>query len=345
MGKQAVINPTGDHEENIVRWAKNLGTSRIRRKLFNEIYGRVSRPRSKRQLAADAGVQLDQQVQNEVEYLYRKHLIDRMDNDGSVNDRSHYLYFKDESVRAHKKEIIRAADNKKLRDSIPTKRSSSIRSSTTLVVKRTVVTRDALKKRTPLNVLYLMSNPTKKNALSLDKEVKAVKAEIRRSRFRDNIVLHQSGAADFKDILNGLNDHAPRIVHFSGHGNDAGLAMDGGTVKRGKVSFVTFDLLGKVLAATQSPPDIVVLNACKSTGARRALLAVAKAIVVMENSVTDIAAVAFATQFYGAIASGQPLQAAYDQACAAVEFVSFSEAGTPSLIMASGVNAKKLFLT
>jgi hypothetical protein len=87
-----------------------------------------------------------------------------------------------------------------------------------------------------------------------------------------------------------------------------------------------------------------VLNACKSTGARKAFLATAKAIVVMEDSVTDTAAVAFAIQFYGAIASGQSLQAAYDQARVAVEFVSFDEASTPSLVTASGVNAKKLFL-
>jgi CHAT domain len=343
MGKQAVINPTGDHEDNIVRWAKNLGTSKIRRKLFNAIYGRVSRPRSKKQLAADAEVRLDQQAQNEVEYLYRKHLIDRIDNDDFVKDRSHYLYLKDENVRAHKDEIIRAADSKKLRDSIPTKRSPTVRGAT-LVVRRAIVTRQALKKRTPLDVLYLMSNPTKRHTLSLDKEVKAVKAEISRSRFRENITLHQSEAADFKDILNGLNDHAPRIVHFSGHGNDAGLAMDDGTVRRSKTRFVSFDLLGKVLAATDNPPDVVVLNSCKSTGARRALLATAKAIVVMEDSVTDTAAVAFAIQFYGAIASGQSLQAAYDQARVAVELVSFGESSTPSLVTASGVNAKKLFL-
>ena len=343
MGKTAVINPTGDHEDNIVRWAKNLGTSKIRRELFNAIYGRVSRPRSRKQLAADAGVKDDQQAQNEVEYLYRKHLIDRKDNEGVVNDGSRYLYFKDESVRAHKDEIIRAADNKKLRDSIPTKRSPIVRA-TAIVVKRPAITRQALKRRQRLDVLYLMSNPTKKHALSLDKEVKAVKAEINRSRFRDNIALHQSEAADFKDILNGLNDHAPRVVHFSGHGNAVGLAMDGGTIRRGKTNFVTFDLLGKAFAATDTPPDVVVLNACKSTGARKALLGNAKAMIVMEDSVSDTAAVAFATQFYGAIASGQSLQAAFDQGCVTVELVSLGEASTPSLVTASGVNAKKLFL-
>lgn len=47
MSKTAVINPTGDQEDNIVRWAKNLGTSKIRRKLFNEVYGRISRKRIK----------------------------------------------------------------------------------------------------------------------------------------------------------------------------------------------------------------------------------------------------------------------------------------------------------
>jgi hypothetical protein len=343
MGKTAVINPTGDHEDNIVRWAKNLGTSKIRRKLFNTIYGRVSRPRSKKQLAQDARVKEDQQAQNELEYLYRKHLIDRMDNDGIVDDGSRYLYLKDESVRAHKNEIIRAANNKRIRDSIPTKRNPIVRG-TTLVIRRQIVTRQALKKRKRLDVLYLMSNPTRKHALSLDKEIKAVKAEIARSRFRDNIALHSSEAADFKDILNGLNDHAPRIVHFSGHGNTDGLAMDGGTVKHGKTSFVTFDLLGKALQATNNPPDVVVLNACKSTGARKALLGSAKALIVMENAVTDTAAVAFATQFYGAIASGQSLQAAFDQGRVAVEFVSLGEASTPSLVTASGVNAKNLFL-
>jgi hypothetical protein len=343
MGKTAVINPTGDHEDNIVRWGKNLGTSKIRRNIFNEIYGRVSRPRSRKQLAVDARVKDAQQAQNECEYLYRKHLIDRMENDCIVNDGCRYLYFKDETVRAHKDEIIRAADSKKYRASLPTKRNPIVRG-TTITVKRPVVTRQALKRRKRLDVLYVMSNPTKKHALSLDKEVKAVKAEIARSRFRDNIALHQSEAADFKDILNGLNDHAPRIVHFSGHGNTDGVAMDGGTVKRGKTNFVSFDLLGKAFAATGNPPDVVVLNACKSAGARKALLATAKAIIVMEHAITDTAAVAFATQFYGAIASGQSLQDAFDQGRVAVEFISMGEASTPSLGTADGVNAKKLYL-
>jgi CHAT domain-containing protein len=193
-------------------------------------------------------------------------------------------------------------------------------------------------------VLYLMANPVRRHSLRVDAEVSKVTEEIRRSQYRDNIALHQSPAANLDAIIRGLNDHRPRIVHFSGHGNSRGLSTDDGGVKRVKTQFVTFNLLGKAFAATDKPPEVVVLNACESAGARQALLGTAKAIIVMKDSVSDIAAVAFATKFYGAIASGQPLQAAFDQGCVAVEAVSLDEASTPSLICANGVNAKKLYL-
>lgn len=254
-------------------------------------------------MAVNAEVKNDQQTQNELEYLYRKHLIDRADNNGVVDDGCRYVYFKDENVRTHKGEIIRAADNKKLRESIPTKRNPVVRG-TTLVVKRTVVNRQALKKHKRLDVLYLMANPIRRHSLRVDAEVSKVSEEIRRSRFRDNINLHQSPAANLDAIIRGLNDHRPRIVHFSGHGNGRGLAGDDGGIKRTKTKFVSFDILGKALRATDSPPDIIVLNACQSVGARNALLGAAKAIIVMQDSISDIAAVAFATKFYGGIASG-----------------------------------------
>jgi hypothetical protein len=342
--RTAVVDWSGNYEENCIQLGKHLGTNKIRRKLFDAIYGRGSKPRSKKQLMAACRIKEKdaQQAQNQLDHLARYGLVLQDRNEGTVPDGSRHVYNKERNVRAHRSKILRHADNPTLAKKTATKRNPAGGGKTVIV--RQNVTRSALKKRKRLDVLYLMANPTKRHALSLDKEVKAVKAEITRSRFRDNIALHQSEAADFKDVLNGLNDHAPRIVHFSGHGNDSGLAMDGGTVKRGKTSFVTFDLLGKALAATDDPPDVIVLNACNSAGARKALLSNAKAILVMEDTVTDTAAVAFAVQFYGAIASGQSLHAAFEQARVAVEFVSFNEATTPSLIVRTGVNAKKLFL-
>jgi hypothetical protein len=344
--RTAVVDWSGNYEENCIQLGKHLGTNKIRRKLFNAIYGRGSKPRSKKQLMS--GIKLraadSQQAQNQLDHLVRYGLILRDDNEGTVNDGSRYVYSKEPNVRAHREKIVQYADNPSLANKTATKRNLIVRGAT-IVVKRAATTRRALKNRRHLDVLYLMANPLRRHSLRVDAEVSKVAEEIRRSQYRDNIALHQSPAANLDGIIRGLNDHRPRIVHFSGHGNSGGLATDDGGVKRVKAKFVTFSLLGKAFAATDKPPEVVVLNACESAGARQALLGTAKAIIVMQDSISDIAAVAFATKFYGAIASGQPLRAAFDQGCIAVESVSLDEASTPQLITANGVNAKKLYLT
>ena len=108
---------------------------------------------------------------------------------------------------------------------------------------------------------------------------------------------------------------------------------------------ITFELLAKAMAATDAPPSVIVLNACQSIGARKAFLPPAKAIIVMKDSISDLAATAFANKFYAAIASGQSLQSAFDQGRVAIEAVSLVEASTPQLICAAGVNPKKILLT
>jgi hypothetical protein len=44
-GRTAVVDPTGNYEENNQRLGKNLGRAKMRRKLFDVIYGRGSKPR------------------------------------------------------------------------------------------------------------------------------------------------------------------------------------------------------------------------------------------------------------------------------------------------------------
>lgn len=341
VARTAVVDWSGNYEENCIQLGRHLGKNRIRRKLFDEIYGRISTPRSKKQLMAAIGLKKAdrQQAQNQLDYLARYGLILQDEGNGAVRDGSRWFYSKEPHVRAHRKDIVKYADKPGLAKNTPTKRNHVVK-----VVSTRVVTRSTLRKKKRLDVLYLMANPIRRHSLRVDAEVSKVSEEIRRSRFRDNINLHQSPAANLDAIIRGLNDHRPRIVHFSGHGNSRGLAGDDGGIKRTKTKFVSFDILGKALRATDSPPDIVVLNACQSAGARNALLGAAKAIIVMQDSISDIAAVAFATKFYGGIASGQSLKSAYDQGVLAIESVSLEEAGTPALIVASGVNAQKLIL-
>ena len=316
----------------------------IRRKLFDTIYGRGSKARSKKQMIAAAGLKPShsQQAQNQLDYLARYSLIRRQDNDGSVEDGSRYLYAKDDNVRAHRQTILKYANNPGLAKNTPTKRRPLVRGGT---VTRVVVTRQALKKRKRLDVLYLTANPDEQNALRVDAEVRQVKEAVRGSVLRDNIIIHQSPAADLNSLMDGLNDHRPSIVHFSGHGYSDGIAVDHAKVKRPKGKVITFDILGQALSATDNPPRVVVLNACQSAGASKALIPPAQAIVVMRDSISDLAAAAFSAKFYPAIAAGQSMKSAFEQGRVAIANVSLKEAATPALITANGVNATKMILT
>jgi hypothetical protein len=342
--RTSVVDWSGNYEENCIQLGKHLGKNKIRRKLFDALYGRGSRPRSKKQMMVAAGIRSSdaQQAQNQLDYLGRYGLIVNEDNDGSVKDRSRYLYSKDLNVRAHRQNILKYANNPRLGKTVATKRNPVVRGGT---VTRVVVSRQVLKKRNKLEVLYLTANPDEQNALRVDAEVRQVQEAVRGSVLRDNIVVHQLPAADLDSLMDGLNDHRPNIVHFSGHGYRGGLAVDHAKVKRPKGKFITYDILGQALAATDSPPSIVVLNSCQSAGARQALIPPAQAIVVMQDSISDLAAAAFSAKFYAAIAAGQSLKSAFEQGRVAVANVSLNEAATPVLITAKGVNPAKIILT
>ena len=337
-----IVNWSGDYEETCLQLARHLGASKIRRKLFDTIYGRVSKSRSRKQLSVAAGLKATdgQQAQNELDHLYRYGLIHRVDNDGKVDDGSRYLYCKDSNVRAHRSSIVKYADKPGLAKKVPTKRRPAAR---TILVK--TITRSALKKQRKLDVLYSTANPDSASPLRVDVEMRQVQEEVRRSKLRDNIALHYRPAANLKSIQDGLNDLSPGIVHFSGHGNYSGIAVDHAKVKPPSGKIVSFDLLAKAIKAVDNPPHVVVLNACHSTEAKSAFLPPAKALVLMGDSISDFAATAFAAQFYAAIASGQSLQAAFDQGVVAVATVSLAEEKTPQLLVAKGVNPRKLLLT
>ncbi|HWA00057.1 MAG TPA: CHAT domain-containing protein [Caulobacterales bacterium] len=285
------------------------------------------------------GIANSQQAQNELDHLCKKNLIERIENDGIVSDGSRYLYRKDPNVGHLKDKIIRAADNKKVADNLATKRRPIVRG---LSVVR-IATRE-LRKKKPLDILYLMANPDEKNSLRVDAEMRQVLDAVRGSKLRDHVNIHQSPAADLDSIITGLNDHAPRIVHFSGHGYRGGIAVDHAKVARPRGKVLTFELLGQAFESVDSPPDVVVLNACESAGAQRVLLPSVKALIVMKDSISDLAATNFATKFYAAIASGQSLKSAFKQGLLAVAAASIDEVPVPELVTGQGVDPAKVYL-
>jgi hypothetical protein len=342
VARTSIINLSGDHEETVERLAKHLGRNKLRRKLFNTVYGPGSLPRSKKQIMKSAGIppRNTQQAQNQIDHLATHHLIVREENNGSVEDGSRYLYRKDESIRGIRKELVKYADDRKARDNLSTKRRPKV----TIISSVRTIRRQALKKKKHLNVLYLTADTNSNHRVRVDAEMRKVKEAIRASEYRDNVTVDYSPAAGLKTLQNGLNDHRPQIIHFSGHGNARGIAMDSGKIGRPSDESLSFSLLAKVLAATDTPPTVVVLNSCNSSGARKALLKLGLIVVSMKTSISDLAAINFAPRFYAAVASGQSIKSAFGQGKVAVEAASISEADTPQLFSPKDINPAKIIL-
>lgn len=338
----SVVNASGDWEENIVRLAKHLGQSKLRRVIFNVIYGRGSRAKSKKQIMTKARLKSPkaQLVQNELEHLQKHHLVVRLENDGTVDDGSRYVYGKENFVQANREAIVRRADNKSLADRTPTKRNFAV----TLRVRPLRVSKSELRKRKKLSVLYLTASPDQRAPLRVDLEMKAVREEVRGSAYRDNIDLQFRSAADVDTILDGLNDHHPQIVHFSGHGDALGVSGDNNKIVDSDSVDISYELLAAALAATDTRPRVVVLNSCESSGAIKALLRVVPVVISMRESISDIAAIGFAKRFYAGLAGGQSVKSAFEQGVVAVTAASLNEKAVPQL-SSRGLNPAKLVLT
>lgn len=210
----------------------------------------------------------------------------------------------------------------------------------------------------PLRVLYLTANPeavettvahpdgsveTNGVWLRVDYEVRQVKDMLKNPKFRDLVTLEHLPAATSMDLLEGLNDHRPHVVHFSGHANSWGLLMenDEGTTDGQELDF---DLLARLLGATDTPPSLLVLNACESLAGAESLLQTVPTVVAMSDSINDASAVVFAARFYAAIASAQSVGSAMEQAKVAMEAASLEGSDLPEARTREDVDLQSLVL-
>ncbi len=209
----------------------------------------------------------------------------------------------------------------------------------------------------PLQVLYLTANPDAIEVeeikpdgtyvrtgtyLRVDREVKAVKEALRRSNLRDQVRIEHQPAATIRDLTSGLNDFRPQIVHFSGHASSSGLEFEDHHAAGSQE--ITFPLLAEVCAATDTPPKLIVLNACESLEGADDLIGVVPAVIGMSALIDDGAAVEFAAAFYGAVASGQSLGAALAQGRLAIRTAGLPGADLPELRTRRGVDPARLHL-
>jgi CHAT domain/WD domain, G-beta repeat len=200
----------------------------------------------------------------------------------------------------------------------------------------------------PLRVLVMISSPSDPSFAELDVEQEWSKLH--------GVLggLEQAGLVQLERLematLGALRQRLRRadwhVFHFIGHGGFDAHARDGVLVLEdpaGGSQLVTAQTLGVPLH-NHDPLRLVVLNACEGAradptdpfaGTAQTLIQQGiPAVVAMQFEITDLAAIAFTSELYGAVADGYPLDAALSQARQAIYTeVSEVEWATPVLYL------------
>jgi len=110
-----------------------------------------------------------------------------------------------------------------------------------------------------LRVLYLTANP--ELDLRTEVEVRDVRQAVRAATHRDLIDIIPLPAATPEDLLDGLNDVRPHVIHLSSHAGEKTVVLDNASIESPAGREVTFDLLAKALGATGDSPVLLVSTA------------------------------------------------------------------------------------
>ncbi len=193
-----------------------------------------------------------------------------------------------------------------------------------------------------IKILFLAANPKDTDRLRLDEEVRAIKERLRLADLRDQFVVEQELAVRVTDLQGFLLRHKPHIVHFSGHGSNAGEIVLEDAV--GQSQPVLPWALQSTFAVLKAGIRCVVLNACYSEAQARGIAKSIDCVVGMTRAIGDESAIAFAGSFYQALGYGKTLPEAFELGCAQIDLEGLCDADVPKLTVAKGVDAAGFYL-
>lgn len=180
-----------------------------------------------------------------------------------------------------------------------------------------------------ITVLFFASNPRDQVQLSLDEEVRSIKEMILKAKHRDSVKLESCWAVRPGDILQAVNEYEPTIVHFSGHGSDDSelVLMD----NQQQTKLVSLDAIVQAMSVANDNLKLVFFNICFSETQAQKVVEHIDAAIGMRTSISDDAAITFASYFYSAISFGHSVAKAFGQAKAALMLEGIKEEDTPQL--------------
>jgi hypothetical protein len=189
----------------------------------------------------------------------------------------------------------------------------------------------------PIKILFLAANPKNTTPLRLDEEVRDVDEGLIRARKRDDFLLQQKWALRIRDLRRAMLDVQPHIVHFSGHGTTAGIALED---NMGNVQIVSSEALSGLFELFNNQVKCVLLNACYSELQAEAIGQHVDYVIGMKKEISDKAAIEFSVAFYDALGAGRTVFDAFKFGKNAIDMEGLDEVTTPIIHEKSDIKKK-----
>lgn len=198
-------------------------------------------------------------------------------------------------------------------------------------------------------ILFLSANPEGAARLAVDREFNECRRQLAASSHRDCFEVVPWSSAEPWDLLEGLRQVKPHILHISGHGfrEPTGKGKQGFVFQRkdGTAQRVPWRAVADAILAAGDSLRFALLNACYSDQLAKILSRRIDVVIGTRGVIDDEDAIHFARGAYLGFGSEASLAATYQQGCAAVGLTSAYQGGRPRMRVRQGVDPNTLFLT
>lgn len=177
-------------------------------------------------------------------------------------------------------------------------------------------------------ILVLAANPKDTTSIRLTEEVREIEESLKRSQNRSQFILQTKWAVRPRDLLRAMTEFQPNIVHFCGHGEAEGIALENND---GNLQIINKVALAGLFKSFTGQVECVLLNACHSISQAEAIGQYINYVIGMEQEIQDKDAIDFAVSFYDTLGSGANYESAYELGCVAMQLVGAPENLLPSL--------------
>ena len=181
-----------------------------------------------------------------------------------------------------------------------------------------------------ITILFLSADPADAVRLRLGEELREIHEKLQLSKRRDLFRLEQRMSVRPADFTQAILDTQPQIVHFSGHGSEAGaLCFEN---LSGVMMPVAPDALSALFKQFSDLVNCVLLNACFSENQAKVIAEYIDYVIGIDQEISDRASIAFSIGFYQALGSGSSIEEAYNLGCGQIGLQGISENSMPMLI-------------